>query len=400
MLKEEDRKFIINTYNRRADLTLFITKGKGTLVWDENGKEYLDFVGGLAVNALGHASSPVIDAALKQMKKIIHASNLYYSEPQIKLARQLVENSAADRVFFCNSGAEANEAAIKLSRKFGKLQHDADKFEIITALNSFHGRTLATVTATGQEKYQKGFEPLVPGFRYARFNDLDSFKAQLSDATCAIMVEPVQGEGGVYVATQDFLTGLRRLCDENDILLIFDEVQCGMGRTGKLFAYEHYGIQPDIFTLAKALGGGLPIGAMLCNEKAASGFSPGDHASTFGGNPVVCAVAQAVMHEILQEGFLGDVIAKGAFFQEELHLLKKRFPKIISEIRGKGLIVAMELKEKGPAIQSFCQENGLLINCIGEGILRFLPPLNVSREEIVAAVDILQSALQEVFDGE
>jgi predicted acetylornithine/succinylornithine family transaminase len=400
MLKEEEKRFIINTYNRQPDFTLLITRGKGTLVWDENGKAYLDFVGGLAVNALGHACPHVIKAAWEQMNKVIHTSNLYYSEPQVKLARCLTENSVADRVFFCNSGAEANEAAIKLARKYSKLHLNADKFEIITALNSFHGRTLATITATGQEKFQKGFEPLVPGFRYARFNDLDSFESQLNDFTCAIMVEPVQGEGGVHVAAADFLVGLRRLCDENRLLLIFDEVQCGTGRTGRLFAYEHYEVLPDIFTLAKALGGGFPIGAMLCREKVASGFSPGDHASTFGGNPVACAAAFAVMEEILQEGFLEDVTDKGIYFQEKLQLLKGKFPGVISEIRGKGLMIGMELQEKGQAVQRSCQEKGLLVNCIGDRILRFLPPLNVSRGELDSALEVLQNTFTEVFGGE
>jgi predicted acetylornithine/succinylornithine family transaminase len=400
MLKDEEGKFIINTYNRQPDFTLLITRGKGTLVWDENGKAYLDFVGGLAVNALGHVHPSVIEAAWEQMNKVIHTSNLYYSEPQVKLARCLVENSPADRVFFCNSGAEANEAAIKLARKYSKLYLGSEKFEIITALNSFHGRTLATVTATGQEKFQKGFEPLPPGFRYARFNDLDSFRAQLNDSTCAIMVEPVQGEGGVHVAAADFIVGLRRLCDENGILLIFDEVQCGTGRTGKLLACEHYGVQPDIFTLAKALGGGFPIGAMLCREKVAAGFSPGDHASTFGGNPVACAAALAVMQEILQEGFLDNVIIKGNYFQDKLRLLKEKFSGVIVEIRGKGLIIGMELKEKGSAVQRSCQEKGLLVNCIGDRVLRFLPPLNVSRDELDEALEVLSKSLEEVFSGE
>ena len=400
MLKNEEGKFIINTYNRQPDFTLLITRGKGTLVWDENGKAYLDFVGGLAVNALGHVHPSVIEAAWEQMNKVIHTSNLYYSEPQVKLARCLVENSPADRVFFCNSGAEANEAAIKLARKYSKLYLGSEKFEIITALNSFHGRTLATVTATGQEKFQKGFEPLPPGFRYARFNDLDSFRAQLNDSTCAIMVEPVQGEGGVHVAAADFIVGLRRLCDENGILLIFDEVQCGTGRTGKLLACEHYGVQPDIFTLAKALGGGFPIGAMLCREKVAAGFSPGDHASTFGGNPVACAAALAVMQEILQEGFLDNVIIKGNYFQDKLRLLKEKFSGVIVEIRGKGLIIGMELKEKGSAVQRSCQEKGLLVNCIGDRVLRFLPPLNVSRDELDEALEVLFKSLEEVFSGE
>ena len=400
MLKDEEGKFIINTYNPQPDFTLLITRGKGTLVWDENGKAYLDFVGGLAVNALGHVHPSVIEAAWEQMNKVIHTSNLYYSEPQVKLARCLVENSPADRVFFCNSGAEANEAAIKLARKYSKLYLGSEKFEIITALNSFHGRTLATVTATGQEKFQKGFEPLPPGFRYARFNDLDSFRAQLNDSTCAIMVEPVQGEGGVHVAAADFIVGLRRLCDENGILLIFDEVQCGTGRTGKLLACEHYGVQPDIFTLAKALGGGFPIGAMLCREKVAAGFSPGDHASTFGGNPVACAAALAVMQEILQEGFLDNVIIKGNYFQDKLRLLKEKFSGVIVEIRGKGLIIGMELKEKGSAVQRSCQEKGLLVNCIGDRVLRFLPPLNVSRDELDEALEVLSKSLEEVFSGE
>ena len=400
MLKDEEGKFIINTYNRQPDFTLLITRGKGTLVWDENGKAYLDFVGGLAVNALGHVHPSVIEAAWEQMNKVIHTSNLYYSEPQVRLARCLVENSPADRVFFCNSGAEANEAAIKLARKYCKLYLGSGKFEIITALNSFHGRTLATITATGQEKFQKGFEPLLPGFRYARFNDLDSFRAQLNDSTCAIMVEPVQGEGGVHVAAADFIVGLRRLCDENGILLIFDEVQCGTGRTGKLLACEHYGVQPDIFTLAKALGGGFPIGAMLCREKVAAGFSPGDHASTFGGNPVACAAALAVMQEILQEGFLDNVIIKGNYFQDKLRLLKEKFSGVIVEIRGKGLIIGMELKEKGSAVQRSCQEKGLLVNCIGDRVLRFLPPLNVSRDELDEALEVLSKSLEEVFSGE
>ena len=400
MLKDEEGKFLINTYNRQPDFTLLITRGKGTLVWDENGKAYLDFVGGLAVNALGHVHPSVIEAAWEQMNKVIHTSNLYYSEPQVKLARCLVENSPADRVFFCNSGAEANEAAIKLARKYSKLYLGSEKFEIITALNSFHGRTLATVTATGQEKFQKGFEPLPPGFRYARFNDLDSFRAQLNDSTCAIMIEPVQGEGGVHVAAADFIVGLRRLCDENGILLIFDEVQCGTGRTGKLLACEHYGVQPDIFTLAKALGGGFPIGAMLCREKVAAGFSPGDHASTFGGNPVACAAALAVMQEILQEGFLDNVIIKGNYFQDKLRLLKEKFSGVIVEIRGKGLIIGMELKEKGSAVQRSCQEKGLLVNCIGDRVLRFLPPLNVSRDELDEALEVLFKSLEEVFSGE
>lgn len=400
MLQEEEKKYIINTYNRSPENNPLAVRGRGTLLWDESGKQYLDFVGGLAVNAFGHAYPPVVSAAREQMERIIHTSNLYYTAPQVKLAKYLVENSALDKTFFCNSGAEANEAAIKLARKYSKLRAGENKFEIITAQKSFHGRTLATLTATGQEKFQKGFEPLPPGFRYGRFNDLPSFQSQVNKSTCAIMVEPVQGEGGVYPAEKDFLRGLRRLCDDNNLLLIFDEVQCGMGRTGKLFAYEHYGVEPDIMTLAKALGGGFPIGAMLCREEVASGFSPGDHASTFGGNPVICAAALAVMEGLLQEGFLEDVAGKGAYFLEKLKLLKDKFPDAVQEIRGKGMILGMELKSSGREVQQHCQEKGLLINCIGEKILRFLPPLNVRGEEIDSALNILQDAMTEVLKGE
>ena len=399
MLQEKEKRYIINTYNRRQEYTPLLVRGKGTLLWDAEGREYLDFVGGIAVNAFGHAYPPVLQAAWEQMQKVIHTSNLYYSEPQIELAECLVKNSVGEKVFFCNSGAEANEAAIKLARKFMKLGGQADRFEIITALDSFHGRTLATLAATGQPKFQKGFEPLPPGFCYARFNDLESFRSRLNERTAAIMVEPVQGEGGVHVGTADFLAGLRRLCDENNLLLIFDEVQSGMGRTGKLFAYENYGVYPDIFTLAKALGGGFPIGAMLCSEKVAAGFSPGDHASTFGGNPVACSAALAVLQGILQAGFLDDVAAKGRYFQEELQLLAGRFPGVIMEIRGRGLIIGAELKGKAGEVQRSCQAKGLLVNCLGEKILRFLPPLNVNKTELDSALEILEKAFKEVFAG-
>ncbi len=395
MLQDDEKKYIINTYNRQREMTPLLVKGEGTRVWDENGREYLDFVGGLAVNALGHCFPPVIEAARRQMETVIHASNLYYTEPQIGLAQALVENSPAGKVFFSNSGAEANEAAIKLARKYGKLQFGEERFEIITALNSFHGRTLATVTATGQTKFHRGFEPLIPGFKYARFNDADSFRSQVNPHTCAVMVEPVQGEGGVHVATKEFLQELRQLCHEENLLLIFDEVQCGMGRTGKLFAFEHYNVIPDIFTLAKALGGGLPIGAMLCSEEVSRGFSPGDHASTFGGNPVACAAALAVVRSLLEEGFLDLVEQKSAFLISGLERLQKLFPALIREIRGKGLILGVETGGEAREIQRLCQEKGLLINCIGETILRLLPPLNVAESELNAALKILETALQE-----
>ncbi len=395
MLQDDERKFIINTYNRNPEANPLLVKGRGAKVWDENGREYLDFVGGLAVNALGHCHPNVVKAATEQMDKIIHSSNLFYTEPQVKLAHFLVENSAADKAFFCNSGAEANEAALKLARKYSKLFVDDRRYEFISAYGSFHGRTLATIAATGQEKVQKGFEPLMPGFRYANFNDLESFRSQITANTCAVIIEPIQGEGGVHIASKEFLQGLRTLCDENKLLLIFDEVQCGTGRTGNLFAYENYGVEPDIFTLAKALGGGFPIGAMLCKEKVAAGFSPGDHASTFGGNPVACAVALSVLEEITREDFLYEAASRGEYFVNGLQELGDRFPELIKEVRGMGLIIGVELNKGGQNVQKGCLRRGLLINCIGDSVLRFLPPLNVTGREMDVALMILEGALEE-----
>lgn len=396
MLKEDESNYIINTYNRSPESTPLLVKGEGTRVWDENGKEYLDFVGGLAVNALGHCHPEVIEAAREQMNKLVHTSNLYYTESQVMLAKSLIENSCADKVFFSNSGAEANEAAFKAVRKYSKEQFGPERHEIITAFNSFHGRTLATLSATGQEKFHKGFEPLPPGFSYADFNELDSFAQKITSNTCAVMVEPVQGEGGVYVASKEFLKGLRKLCDDNNLLLIFDEVQCGMGRTGKLFAYEHYDIEPDVLTLAKALGGGFPIGAMLCREEVASALSPGTHASTFGGNPVVCAAAVKVMEEMLGEGFLSGVEEKGSYFAQKLRGLQGQFPQLITELRGMGLIMGLQMTSGAQQIQKLCSNRGLLVNALGDSVLRFLPPLIVNREEIDEAYSILEDAVKEI----
>lgn len=390
-LKSLERQYIINTYNRQPESTLLLKRGEGAYVWDDSGNRYLDFVSGLAVNNLGHCHPAVLQAVSRQAEKLIHTSNLYYTEPQIRLAETIVKNSCADKVFFCNSGAEANEAAIKLARKFGKTKRGEGAHEFITAGRSFHGRTLAAITATAQPKYHKGFEPMVAGFRYATFNDLNSFKALINEDTCAIMVEPVQGEGGVYPATREFLQGLRQLCDEYGLLLIFDEVQCGMGRTGKLFAYEHYGVEPDIFTLAKALGGGLPIGVMAVKGEAAGTFVPGDHASTFGGNPVVCAAANAVFSVLLEEGFLGRVERLGNYFAEKLRALP--FAKTV-DVRWLGLMVGLEIDADGTKVARLCQEKGLLVNCIGGKVLRFLPPLVIDEEHIDAAVTVLYKALE------
>lgn len=386
---ELDKKYIINTYGRRKEHNLSLVRGEGLYVWDEQGRRYLDFVGGLAVNLLGHCYPAVVEAVCKQVAELSHVSNLYYTRPQAELARVLVENSAADQVFFANSGAEANEAAFKLARKY-----HPGRYKIITAGKSFHGRTLATVTATGQGKYQRGLAPLPEGFLYAQFNDLASFEALVDEETAAIMIEPVQGEGGVYVAEGDFIRGLRQLCDRSEVLLIFDEVQCGMGRSGKLWAYEHWGVQPDIFTVAKGLGGGLPIGVMLARSAVAGAFAPGDHASTFGGNPVVCQAALAVLETILEKPFLEAVGRKSALFMEGLQSLAASSGGGIEEIRGLGMMVALELRDPLAArVQRGCQEKGLLVNAIGEHTLRFLPPLIAGEAELEQARGILEAVL-------
>ena len=389
-VEQLEARYIMNTYNRQEDCTLFLVKGEGCLVWDNKGKDYLDFVGGLAVNLLGHCHPDVVAAICSQAGELIHASNLYYTRPQAELARILVEHSAGDQVFFANSGAEANEAAIKLARKF----HHPGRHKIITARHSFHGRTLATVTATGQRKYQRGFAPLPDGFSYALFNDLASFEQLVDRETAAIMIEPVQGEGGIHVAAPAFIRGLRELCDLTGMLLIFDEVQCGLGRTGRLWAYEHYGVAPDIFTTAKGLGGGMPIGAMLARSGVAEVFKPGDHASTFGGNPVACRAALAVLNILLKESFLEQVHEKGRFFMAGLRRLGSSFPDLVGEVRGLGLMAALEMREPlaGPAQQS-CQEKGLLVNAIGDKILRFLPPLIAAEAELDQALAILEQVL-------
>lgn len=389
---ELSEKYIMKTYGR---IPLALVKGKGVRVWDAEGNEYLDFVGGLAVNSLGHCPPAVVEAVTEQAGKLMHVSNLYYIEPQARLARLLVENSCCDKVFFCNSGAEANEGAIKLARKYAKQKGGPEKYEIITALKSFHGRTLAAITATGQVKYQKGFEPLPPGFKYVPFNDLDALKKATGPNTCAVMLEPVQGEGGVNVAGQSYLEGVKQLCVERGLLLIFDEVQCGLGRTGKLFAYQNYGVEPDIITLAKALAGGFPIGALLAREEVAAAFQPGDHASTFGGNPLACAAGLAVMETMLKEGFLEKVAANGAYFKKRLEELASRYP-FVKEVRGMGFLLGMELSMEGAGIVTRCHEKGLLINCVNGNVLRFIPPLIVERAEIDRAVEILDEVLGKI----
>ncbi|MGB9809736.1 MAG: aspartate aminotransferase family protein, partial [Caldanaerobacter sp.] len=333
-----EKKYLMDTYNRYP---IMLVRGEGTRVWDSEGNAYLDFVAGIAVNSLGHCHPALVEAIKKQAETLIHCSNLYWNEKQIELARMISENSFGGKVFFANSGAEANEGAIKLARKYASLKYGGRRYKIITAKNSFHGRTFGALTATGQEKYHKGFGPLLAGFKYVPLNDIEALYEAVDDEVCAIMLEVIQGEGGIHEATPEYVKAVREICDENDLLFILDEVQTGIGRTGKLFGYEHYGVLPDIMTLAKGLGGGFPIGAIVAKEDKAV-FKPGDHASTFGGNPLACAAGVAVLNEVTKDGFLEGVDKKGKYFREGLEILQKKH-KVVKEIRGKGLMVGCEV---------------------------------------------------------
>jgi acetylornithine/N-succinyldiaminopimelate aminotransferase len=382
-------KVIMSTYKR---FPLVLVKGSGTKVWDSTGKEYLDLVAGIAVCSLGHSHPRVNKAIRAQLDKLTHVSNLYYIEPQIRAAKILIDNSFADRVFFCNSGAEANEAAIKLARKYAHDNFGDNKYELITMLNSFHGRTLATVAATGQQKFHKGFEPLPDGFRFVPFNDLSAFEKAITDKTCGVILEPIQGEGGVVIPDDGYLKEVRRICDKHGILMILDEVQVGVGRTGRLFAYEHTAITPDIITLAKALGNGFPVGAMLAKEKYAKAFVPGSHASTFGGNPLAMAAVCATLEILLSDGILENCREMGHYFLAKLEGIKNR-NSVVKAIRGRGLIVAMELNVNGEEIVLNCLKKGLLINCTNGNILRFVPPLIIGNEDIDYAAEVLDKAI-------
>ncbi|MFZ2395274.1 MAG: acetylornithine transaminase [Smithella sp.] len=383
-------EYIMNTYKR---FPVVLVKGSGVKVWDVNGKEYLDFAAGIAVCSLGHSHPQVIAAVKKQIEKLTHVSNLYYTEPQTHLAKLLVDNSFADKVFFCNSGAEANEAAIKLARKYAHENMGPDKFELITMKDSFHGRTMATITATGQEKFQFGFTPLLEGFTYVPFNDLQALEKAISAKTCGVMLEPIQGEGGVNIPDEKYLASVREICDRYGILLIVDEVQAGMGRTGKLFAYEHSGIKPDIMTLAKALGNGFPIGAMLATDKISKAFVPGNHASTFGGNPLATAAAIATLKTILQEGILEHSRRMGDYFLLQLKKLQGKH-KIIKDVRGTGLMLAAQLNIESSDIVNECLRRGLLIISAGSKTLRFVPPLIITTGDIDQAMGVLDEVME------
>ena len=388
-IQENAAQYLMNTYGR---LPLTIERGQGCLVYDAEGREYLDCLAGIAVNILGHAHPDIVEAITRQARQLIHTSNLFYTEPQTQLAERLVTHSFAEKVFFCNSGTEANEAAIKLARRYAHKTFGPERFEILTMLNSFHGRTLASLTATGQPALQEGFGPMVPGFRYVPFNDLETLKANLTSQTAAIMLEPIQAEGGVVVPDVDYLKNLRKLCTERQILLIFDEVQTGMGRTGTLFAYEQFGIQPDIMTLAKGLGGGVPIGACLATDTVAAAFEPGTHASTFGGKPLACAAALKVLDLLLEGGKLEQGRAAGEYLAKGLATLSEQFS-CIRETRGMGLLQGLELTIDGKPLVMECLERRVLINCTMGRVLRFVPPFIISNCQI----DRLLAVLSDVF---
>ncbi len=382
----------MNTYNR---FPVLLRKGRGTKVWDSNGKEYLDFVAGIAVNCLGHCHPRVVIALQKQAQRLLHVSNLYHIDSQIRLAKLLVGLSCADKAFFCNSGAEAVEAAIKLARKYAKDHFPPEKFEIITAYGSFHGRTLAALSATGQDRLRKGFEPLVPGFKYVPFNNIDALKKAVTDRTCAVMLEPIQGEGGIRMPSESYLSRVREICNEHKLLLILDEIQTGMGRTGKFFAYEHFNVKPDIITLAKGLGGGAAIGAILAKDSVAASFKPGSHASTFGGNPLACSAAVATIETLLEDGFLLDNCRRtGKYFFKKLEKLKRDFPSDIIEVRGLGLMLGLELTKTGGPIVEACARRGILINCTSGNVLRFTPPLIIIEKEIDHLIDVLEDIFE------
>ncbi len=383
---------VAKTYGRYP---LVAASGQGCWLTDVDGKQYLDFLAGVAVNSLGHCHPKVVAALQDQAGKLLHCSNYFHIPQQIELAEILCKHSFGDRVFFCNSGAEANEAALKLVRKYSADTYGDDRFEIITAQASFHGRTLATISATGQDKIQAGFAPLIPGFKYVPFGDIQAIEKAISSKTCAIMLEPIQGEGGINVPPQGYLQAVRELCDQNQLLLIFDEIQVGLGRTGKLFAYQHDNVEPDVMTLAKALAAGPPIGAMVAREKYAQALGPGTHGSTFGGNPLVTAAGVATMKVLLESDILDNCTHMGNYLVTKLEQLQQKY-NFIKNIRGRGLILGMELTIEGGEIVKTALDRGLLINCTVGNVLRFVPPLIVSQSEIDQMIDILDGILEEL----
>jgi len=384
-IMEQADRVIAKTYKR---FPVVLSKGSGCTLFDTDGRRYTDFVAGIAVCNLGHSHAGIAQAVSSQAQTLWHVSNLYYTIPQVELADWLVQHSFADRAFFCNSGAEANEAAIKLARKYFYERGESQRFRIITMEQSFHGRTMATLSATGQDKIKKGFDPILEGFDYVPFNDPGALRTKIDSSTCAVMIEPIQGEGGVRCPDSGYLKAVRQICDQTGVLLIFDEIQTGMGRTGRLFAYEHFGVEPDIMTLAKALANGLPIGAMMAKEQVAEAFGPGAHASTFGGTPLVTAAALEVCKTLVQGNVISQGHEAGEYFKEKLLWLKERHA-VIVDVRGMGLLLGIRLNINGGALVNQCMQRGFLINCIQENILRFVPPLIIKKEEIDALIECL-----------
>ncbi|HIE33375.1 MAG TPA: aspartate aminotransferase family protein [Thermodesulfobacteriaceae bacterium] len=391
IIKALGELYLAQNYKR---FPVAFVRGKGSRLWDEEGREYLDFCAGIAVCTLGHAPGPVVSAIKEQAEKLLHVSNLYWTEPQARLAEILVENSFGEKVFFCNSGAEAVEAALKLARRWSYLNFGQGKTRVVALENSFHGRTYGALSATGQPAYWKGFEPLVPDFVHVPPNDLEALREAVNENTCAVILEPVLGEGGVIPLSREFLLEARSLCDRYQALLIFDEIQTGIGRTGHLFAYEHYGIEPDIMCLAKGLAGGLPLGAILAKEKVMSALTPGSHASTFGGNPVACAAAVAVMRTLLSESFLEEVRLKGQALRKRLSALAEEFPDKVSGVRGLGLLLGLEVRIPAGNVVQALFERRVLATAPKPDVVRFTPPLTVAYQEIDAVYEILREILK------
>jgi acetylornithine/N-succinyldiaminopimelate aminotransferase len=389
-------KSIINTFTKYvvptpARLPAVIMRGKGARVWDADGKEYLDLFSGWGVSTVGYCHPKVAAAIKAQVGKLIHMPNNFYNELQGELAKTISKKSFPGKSFFCNSGAEANETALKLARKYG---HDKGKNEVVSMENSFHGRTFGALTATGQVKYQKDFTPVVPGFSYVPFGNFDALKNAVTDKTCAIIMEPIQGEGGINIASKDYFLKVRALCDEKDIVLIFDEVQTGCGRTGKYFAFQYYGVLPDVMTLAKTIGGGFPIGVAIARGKFGDVLQPGNHASTFGGSPLACSAALAVFRAIDEEKMLGNVKKMGTYLVKRLEQLKAKYS-YVCDVRGVGLMVGMELEKNGPEIVKKCMEKGLIINCTAGKVIRFLPSLAITKKELDKGISILDDVMSE-----
>jgi acetylornithine/N-succinyldiaminopimelate aminotransferase len=388
---DKGKKYLANTYTR---FPIGIAKGEGCWLWDMNGRRYLDFLSGIAVCNLGHAPKNVVEAVSKQARKLMHIPNLFYMEPQIRAAELLVENCFGDKAFFCNSGAEANEAAIKLARRYSWKHHGEGRSHIIAMENSFHGRTIATLSATGQSKFGVGFAPLVEDFSFVPFNDLTALESAITERTCAVMLECIQSEGGVFVADKDYIRKMRKMTGERDILLVFDEVQTGFGRTGKFFGYEHYGIEPDIMSLAKALGSGFPVGAIVAKDAVMDAFEPGTHASTFGGNPLASAAVAATINTLIEDGIIAKCEKVGAYLQQGLLDLKKKYPGLVIDVRGKGLLLGVEFStEVNPIVLDFLAE-GVILYASKGNVIRFLPPLIIGNEEI----DIFTEIANKIFE--